>query len=126
MNIKEVHEYVRKNMSHLLTKLMTSVLVVVCFRGRFGIKFQKSWGWFIPKTARNKHMFLVNQTKPTNTFYWNWYLLTVCNDKSVVGNCKTARNYKIILLTVQCLLQWTLGLMFVIFDSYPKGHFNST
>ena len=42
MNIKEVHEYVRKNMSDLLTKLMTSVLVVVCFRGRFGIKFQKS------------------------------------------------------------------------------------
>ena len=55
-------------MSDLLTKLMTSVLVVVCFRGRFGIKFQKSWGWFIPKIARNKHLF-TGQSNQTNKHF---------------------------------------------------------
>ena len=38
MNIKEVHEYVHKNISHFLTKLMTLVLVVAtCLGERSGI-----------------------------------------------------------------------------------------
>ena len=46
--------------------------------GQFQI-FQKLWGWFIPKIALTKR----DHTKPKNTLYWNWYLLTVGNYKSV-------------------------------------------
>ena len=53
-------------------------------RGQFQ-NFQKSREWFILKIARWNMWLLVNNTKPTSTLYWNYYLLTASNFKLESG-----------------------------------------
>ena len=65
--------------------------------------FQKIRRWFIEKSPEPntwllvlmypKHpnmWLLVNHTKPTNTLYWNWYLLTTGNYKSAGGQLQNS------------------------------------
>ena len=62
-------------------------------RGQFQI-FQKSRGWLIPKTTRNKHVFTGINTKPANNLYWNWYLLRAGNYKSASRKLQNSEQLK--------------------------------
>ena len=56
-------------------------------------------------------ILLVNHTKPTNTLYWNWYLLTVGNYKSASEQLQNSTVNSAISLTINRVINCEIGLI---------------
>ena len=99
------------------------VLVITCLGVLFGIncqckkmskllkwnegniKFFKNQNWDLSQKLREPDMrSLVSQTKPTNTLYWNYCLLTEGNHKSRSGQLQNNYINGTMLITIKCVI----------------------
>ena len=117
--------------------LFFNVLVTTCLGRRLRINFPSSFLKMLKLSEKSESNFkifknhegdlsqklrkpnmwlLVNHTKPTNTFYWNWYILRAGNYKSASGKILPCQwNGKI-------WPYWFFVLPFFIVDSGAKFH----
>ena len=63
-------------------------------------KFSKIPRVIYPRNLPNQTCLLFNHTKPTNTLYWNWNLLTAGNYKSASGQLQNNSVNGAVLITV--------------------------
>ena len=69
------------------------------------IKFFKNQNWDLSQKLREPDMWsLVSQTKPTNTLYWNYCLLTEGNHKSRSGQLQNNYINGTMLITIKCVI----------------------
>ena len=72
---------------------MKQVLVITCLGERFGTNCPSVYLKILSKSSKSPEpntWLLVNHTKPTNTLYWNQYLLTTSNYKSTSGQLQNS------------------------------------
>ena len=83
--IKNKQSSERKKKKDGVNYCFVLVLLITCFEGQFGIDCSTAF-LKILKSPEPNMWLLVNHTKPTNTLYWNWHLLTAGNYKSASGH----------------------------------------